>query len=75
MKFIKEDFVCKDGFYYIGHVIDVDGNAWVDEEQLELILLELNAGVTDTVAFAIPDRKDVMWVPMFGEETNYIHLN
>lgn len=75
MKFVKEDFVCKEGWYYVGHVVDVDGNPWVDEEQLELILMELNAGVTDTTAFAVPDRKDVMWVPMFGNETNYIHLN
>jgi hypothetical protein len=41
----KKDFVCVDGFYYIGDVIDVDGNPWVDEEQLELILLEINNGI------------------------------
>jgi hypothetical protein len=75
MKFVKEDFVNKHGFYYVGHIIEVDGNAWVDEEQLELILLELNAGVTDNVIFEVPNRKDVIWIPMFGEETNYIHLN
>lgn len=75
MQFVKEDFVCRHGWYYVGHVVDVDGSPWVDEEQLELILEELNAGVTDTVSFAVPDRKDIVWVPMFGEETNYIHLN
>lgn len=41
----KEDFKCVDGFYYIEDVIDVDGNPWVEEEQLELIILELNNGV------------------------------
>jgi hypothetical protein len=48
---------------------------WVDEEQLELILLELNAGVTDNVLFSVPGRKDIIWVPLFNSETNYIHLN
>ena len=38
----KEDFKCVDGFYYIGNVINVDGNPWIDEEQLELLILELN---------------------------------
>jgi hypothetical protein len=41
----KEDFKCIDGLYYIGDVIDVDGNPWVEEEQLELIIEELNNGV------------------------------
>ena len=31
--------------YYVGDVIDLDGNQWVDEETLELIILELNNGV------------------------------
>lgn len=73
MKFVKEDFVCKYGFYYVGHV--VAETEWVDEEQLELILMELNAGVNDTVSFAVPNRKDIIWVPIFGNETNYIYLN
>lgn len=75
MKFVKEDFVCRHGWYYVGHVVDVDGSPWVDEEQLELILEELNAGVTDEVVFAVPDRKEVIWTPLFDTETNYIHLN
>ncbi len=41
----KEDFKCVDFMYYIGDVIDVDGSPWVDEEQLELIIEELNNGV------------------------------
>ena len=40
--YTKEDFKCVDGVYYIGNVIDVDGNPWIDEEQLELLILELN---------------------------------
>lgn len=73
MQFVKEDFVCKHGFYYVGHVIAEA--EWVDEEQLELILMELNAGVTNEVVFAVPDRKEVVWVPLFDSKTNYIHLN
>ncbi len=73
MKFVKEDFVCRHGFYYVGHIVsEVE---WVDEEQLELILMELNAGVTDTVVFSVPNRKDIVWIPMFGDKTNFIHLN
>ena len=73
MQFVKADCVCKQGFYYVGHVIAEA--EWVDEEQLELILLELNAGVTDNVVFEVPNRKEIVWIPMFGNETNYIHLN
>lgn len=73
MRFVKADFVSKQGFYYVGHILqDVE---WVDEEQLELILEELNAGVTNNHVFAVPDRNDVVWVPLFSPETNYIHLN
>ena len=43
--YIKEDFKCVDGLYYIGNITDIDGNPWVDEEQLELLILELNNGV------------------------------
>ena len=38
----KQDFKCVDGLYYIGNLLDVDGNPWVDEEQLELIIEEIN---------------------------------
>ena len=40
--YTKEDFKCVDGLYYIGNILDIDGNPWVDEEQLELLILELN---------------------------------
>jgi len=73
MKFVKEDFVCRHGWYYVGHVIQEA--EWVDEEQLELILMELNAGVTNNNVFAVPDRNDVVWIPLFDSKTNYIHLN
>jgi len=77
MKLTKEDFKEYDGLFYVGHVIDVDGSPWVDEEQLELIIEELNAGVTDgPVTFVVNGRKDVIFTPIMPEqELNYIHLN
>ena len=53
----KSDFKCVDGLYYIGDVIDVDGNPWVDEEQLELIILELNNGWEDYQAAVDQDNQ------------------
>ena len=41
----KNDFPQYDGLYYVGNVIDIDGDGWVDEEQVELIIEEINAGV------------------------------
>ena len=41
----KKDFKCVDGLYYIGNLLDVDGNPWVDEEQLEFIIEEINNAV------------------------------
>ncbi len=77
MKLTKEDFKEYDGLFYVGHVIDVDGSPWVDEEQLELIIEELNAGVTDgPITFLVNGRKDVIFTPIMPEqELNYIHLN
>ena len=43
----KSDLTQLDGMYYIGHLIDIDGSGYVDEETAELILLEYNAGVTE----------------------------
>ena len=74
--YIKEDFECVDGLYYIGSVMDVDGSPWVDEETLELILLELNACVTDNVTFAVPNRPEVVYTQIMPEEKlNWLHLN
>tara|TARA_B100000900_G_C20368569_1_gene629407 strand:- start:33 stop:170 length:138 start_codon:yes stop_codon:yes gene_type:complete len=36
-----------EGMYYIGDIVDTDGDGWVDEETAELILLEYNSGVTE----------------------------
>ena len=36
----KQDFKCVDGLYYVGNIIDIDGNPWVEEEQVELIIEE-----------------------------------
>lgn len=75
MKFEKSDFVQVHGFYYVGHVSQF-GEEWVDEEQLELILIELNAGMSEqNMIMSVPDRKDVIWVPLFDSKTNFIHLN
>lgn len=41
------DLMQVDGVYYVGHLIDIDGDGWVDAETAELILLEYNAGVTE----------------------------
>jgi len=79
MRFTKEDFEEYDGMFFVGHVVDVDGSPWVDEEQMELILEELNDGVSDSdepVTFAVPGRKDVIFTTLMPEqELNYIHLN
>ena len=71
----KEDFKCVDGFYYIGNVIDVDGNPWVDEEQLELILLELNNGVEIEVMKASDPMMFIPFTNNINDSVNYIHLN
>lgn len=34
-----------DEMYYIGDIMEDDGDGWVDQETAELILLEYNAGV------------------------------
>lgn len=39
------DLKCYDDMYYVGDVVDIDGNGWVDLETAELILLEINNGV------------------------------
>ena len=79
MKFTKDDFEEYDGQYFVGHVVDVDGSPWVDEEQMELILEELNDGVSDSdepVTFVVPGRKDVIFTTLMPEnDLNYIHLN
>ena len=43
----KTDLKELDGMYYIGDIVDVEGDGWVDEETAELLLLEYNAGVTE----------------------------
>ena len=43
----KTDLTQLDGMYYVGHLIDIDGSGYVDEETAELILLEYNNGVQE----------------------------
>jgi hypothetical protein len=79
MKFTKEDFECYDNEYFVGHVVDIDGSPWVDEETFELILEELNNGVIDEdepLIFEVPGRKDVIFMMLTPEQDlNFIHLN
>jgi len=37
-----KDLKCVDGFYYIGDLIDVDGNPWVEKDMAQKILDQLN---------------------------------
>ena len=41
----KTELKERDGMYYIGDIVDIDGDGWGDEETAELILVEYNAGV------------------------------
>ena len=41
----KTELKERDCMYYIGDIVDIDGDGWVDEETAELILVEYNAGV------------------------------
>ena len=43
----KTDLKQQDGMYYVGHLIDIDGSGYVDEETVELILMEYNNGILD----------------------------
>jgi hypothetical protein len=74
--FTKNNFPKYDGLYYVGDVVDVDGDGWVDEEQLELIIEELNAGVTSNIMFAFSNRPEIIYIPLTPEDRlNFIHLN
>jgi hypothetical protein len=79
MRFTKDDFEEIDGQWFVGHVVDIDGSPWVNEETLELVLEELNDGVSDgdePVTFAVPNRKDIIFTTLMPEnDLNYIHLN
>jgi hypothetical protein len=46
--------------YYVGNIIDVDGNGWVSKQEAQSILDEL--GITDTD----PDLKNI---PTYGDES------
>jgi hypothetical protein len=39
------DLECYDFQYYVGHIADMDGDEWVNQEIAELVLLEYNAGI------------------------------
>ena len=73
--FTKNDFECRDGLYYVGDKIDVDGNPWVDEETLELVILELNNGA-EVKKIDLP--KYIGYIPFvnnFSDPINFINFN
>jgi hypothetical protein len=39
------DLMCYDDLYYIGNIIDADGNEWVDEAEATQILNMINGEV------------------------------
>lgn len=68
--YTKKMFKEYDGMFYVGNIIDVDGDGWVTEEQLELLLLEINNGAEV--------NESVLFVPFTNNENdsvNFIHLN
>jgi len=69
----KENFKCIDGFYYIGDIVDMDGNPWVEEHELEMILSELNSGYNvfelKHPTFFVPLSNDI------NNVINFINLN
>ena len=74
--FTKNDFPQYDGLYYVGNIVDVDGDGWVGEEQLELIIEELNNGVDDGPIIIF--RPELAYAPFTNnqdDKINYIHLN
>jgi hypothetical protein len=36
------DLMCRDGLYYIGSIVDVDGNGWVEKDVALDLLYNLN---------------------------------
>lgn len=71
--YTKKDFKQKNNKYFIG-LMDHEGNGWVDEEQLELILLELNDGVDDIINLH-PSVSFVEFTKNPSHAVNFIHLN
>jgi len=66
--YTKQNFKKENGMYFVGDI--VNGNGWVDEEQLELLLLEINYGAEID--------SNTIYVPLTDDDTdpiNYFHLN
>ena len=49
----KSELKEREGMYYIGDIVDIDGDGWVDEETAELILVEYNAGVEYWIIYSM----------------------
>ena len=66
--YTKQNFKKENGMYFVGDIVNGDG--WVDEEQLELLLLEINYGAEID--------SNTIYVPLTDDDTdpiNYFHLN
>ena len=66
--YTKQNFKEENGMYFVGDIVNGDG--WVDEEQLELLLLEINYGAEID--------SNTIYVPLTDDDTdpiNYFHLN
>ena len=37
-----QDLECWDHMYYVGHLVDLDGDGWVDEETAVQIVKQIN---------------------------------
>jgi hypothetical protein len=44
-KLTKSDLTKKDDMFYVGHIVDVDSDGYVDEETAQLILTDYNRSI------------------------------
>lgn len=44
-----KDLKCYDEMYYVGHLVDVDGDGWVSEEDAQKILDQMNQPFSDKI--------------------------
>jgi len=44
-----KDLECYDEMYYVGHLVDVDGDGWVNEEDAQWVLDQINQPFSDKI--------------------------
>lgn len=44
-----KDLKCYDDMYYVGHLMDVDGDGWVNEEDAQWVLDQINQPSTNKI--------------------------